>query len=189
MSEAQSDFHASVFAKTPLGQAEIQSRSMGLSPLVRRLLVLIDGKRTGGELGLFAGGKEVDPMLSELLDKGLVIMQVAQAPVVVAAAPPDTEPPIIDAPAAMQGTDWLAALPSAETRSNKDLAMARNFMTNTVNNIFGHHNRISLVEAIHRSQSSVELRSTYAMWAAALETNATGRKRLPELREKLFAVL
>lgn len=61
--------------------------------------------------------------------------------------------------------------------------MARNFMTNTVNNIFGHHNRISLLEAIHGCQSSGELRHVYVAWAQALETNATGKKRLPELRE------
>ena len=62
-------------------------------------------------------------------------------------------------------------------------------MTNTVNNIFGHHNRISLVESIFSSQSSEELRKVYPAWANALASNSTGKKRLPELREKLFTVL
>ena len=83
----------------------------------------------------------------------------------------------------------LADLPPAQSRSAKDVEMARNFMTNTVNTIFGHHNRISLIEAIHACQSSEDLRRVYVSWAQAMEGNATGKKRLPELREKLFAVL
>ena len=186
MSEDPIVFQAALFAKTPAGQAEIQSRSAGLVPLVRRLLVLIDGKRNGLELAPFAGGQDVQPMLKELLDKGLISAQTtsAAAPTSSIDAPAPTSP----APVA-QGADWLAVLPPADARSAKDLDMARNFMTNTVNNIFGHHNRISLVEAIHGCQSAAELRDVYAMWATALETTATGRKRLPELREKLFAVL
>ena len=39
------EFAAAIYAKTALGQQEIQTRSLGLAPLVRRLLVLIDGKR------------------------------------------------------------------------------------------------------------------------------------------------
>ena len=85
--------------------------------------------------------------------------------------------------------DELARLPAADTRDAKELEMARNFMTNTVNNIFGHHNRISLLESIHACQSSEALRKVYPAWAHALETNSTGKKRLPELRDKLFAVL
>ena len=186
MSEDSIDFQSSVFAKTPVGQAEIHSRSVGLAPLVRRLLVLVDAKRTGMELALFAGGKDPAPMLSELLDKGLITVQATTASAVMPA--PETSVAQNQSPVE-QGTDWLAVLPPAEVRSPKDLDMARNFMTNTVNNIFGHHNRISLVEAIHGCQSAAELRGVYAMWTTALETTAAGRKRLPELREKLFAVL
>ena len=57
--------------------------------------------------------------------------------------------------------------------------MARNFMTNTVSNIFGHHNRISLLESIYACQSGEALRKVYPAWAHALETNSTGKKRLP----------
>lgn len=186
MSENPIDFDASVFAKTPDGQAEIHSRALKLPPLVRRLLVLVDGKRNGAELAPFAGGKELSAMLSELLDKGLISVQATAAS---ATTPSTQSSEASNAPPAAHGTDWLAVLPPAAARTAKDLDMARNFMTNTVNNIFGHHNRISLVEAIHGCQSAEELRGVYTMWATALETTVAGRKRLPELREKLFAVL
>ena len=45
-----SDLSSAVFAKTEMGQQEIQTRSLGLSPLVHRILVLADGKKNGGEL-------------------------------------------------------------------------------------------------------------------------------------------
>lgn len=184
MSDSLTDFRATTFSKTAAGQQEIQSRSLGLSPLVRRLLVLVDGKRTGADLEMFAAGQDVLPLLGELVDRELVSMRAAPVPA-------NPMPAATPQPAAggRATTDWLAALPPAESRSAKELEMARNFMTNTVNNIFGHHNRISLVEAIHGCSSSSELRDVYDMWANALESSAAGHKRLPEFREKLFAVL
>ena len=62
MPDAKIDLNLSVCAKTALGSLEIQSRALGLLPMARRLLILIDGKRSGKELALkgveiFKGGK------------------------------------------------------------------------------------------------------------------------------------
>ena len=162
------------FAKTPQGMLEIQTRSLGLSVLARRVLILVDGHRTGKDLGAFVAGSEILSLLEELLSRECI------APVAAPAAVP--------APPAAANPE-LADLPPAQSRSVKDVEMARNFMTNTVNTIFGHHNRISLIESIHACQTSEDLRRVYVSWAQAMEGNATGKKRLPELREKLFAVL
>src|SRR3990167_304398 len=181
MADAPSNLTAAIYAKTAQGQQEIQSRSLGLTPLARRVLVLVDGKRSGQDLSTFVPGGDITAQLTELLGRDCIeavgVVQQAPSP---AAAPAKPHAP---------DEHDLAGLPPAESRSAKELEMARNFMTNTVNNIFGHHNRISLLEAIHGCQSSGELRHVYVAWAQALETNATGKKRLPELREKLFAVL
>lgn len=183
MVDAPSDFRSTKFAKTQAGQEEIKARALGLSPLARRLLVLIDGKRSGAELAPFAMGQDPFQLINELLTHGLVSAKTEKAV-------QDTPPPAATSAIAENvTTDWLAALPRSDSRSDQDREMARNFMTNTVNNIFGHHNRISLIEAIARCQSNAELRTVYAQWCAALETSSAGRKRLPELREKLFAVL
>jgi hypothetical protein len=82
------DLIAASFAKTDAGQQEIQKRSMGLSPLVRRLLVLIDGQRTGKDLSVFVAGNEVEPLLQELVDKGCVEVKAPAQP----AAPSATVP-------------------------------------------------------------------------------------------------
>jgi len=181
MADAPTNLTAAIYAKTAQGQQEIQSRSLGLTPLARRVLVLVDGKRSGKDLSTFVPGNEIAEQLTELLDRGCV-EAVGVAPQAPSPAAAPAKPPAPD-------ESDLAALPPAESRSAKELDMARNFMTNTVNNIFGHHNRISLIEAIHGCRSSSELRHVYVAWAQALETNNIGKKRLPELREKLFAVL
>ena len=175
-----------IYAKTAQGQQEIQSRALGLTPLARRVLVLVDGHRSGKDLAAFVPGNDIEVHLTELLTRECIAAVGRSAPVSASVS--------ASAPAAAGHPhdpfeDELNRLPAAETRSTKDLDMARNFMTNTVNNIFGHHNRISLLEAIFACQSSEALRKVYPAWAHALETNNTGKTRLPELRDKLFAVL
>lgn len=167
------------FAKTPQGQQEIQSRSLGLGVLARRVLILVDGQRTGRELAAFAAGSDILGLLNELLQRECIAVVAAPAP----------SPAAPQAKAAQPVHGDLDGLPPAESRTAKDVEMARNFMTNTVNTIFGHHNRLTLIEAIHACQSSEDLRRVYVLWAQALETHSAGKKRLPELREKLFAVL
>jgi len=187
MADVPSNLTTAIYSKTAQGQQEIQSRSLGLSPMARRVLVLVDGKRSGQDLSTFVPGNDIATPLTELLSRNCIEAgahapqaQVhAQAPAAAAAQA---------APLAA-AKDELARLPPAESRSAKEIEMARNFMTNTVNTIFGQHNRISLVESIHACRSAEDLRHVYKAWAEAMESNSTGKKRLPELREKLFAVL
>ena len=175
---------STVFAKTSHGQQEMQTRSLGLTSLARRVLVLVDGRRSGKDLAAFVPAGDIENPLSELLSRSC-IEAVAQK-----AAPPLAAPALSREAVHPHATaDALAELPSAETRTDQDLEKARNFMTNTVNNIFGHHNRISLVEAIFTCQSSSQLRQVYPAWVEALSSSNSGKKRLPELSEKLFTVL
>ena len=173
-------FLSTVFSKTVQGQQEIQARALGLASLARRVLVLVDGRRSGQDLAAFVPGDTIASCLSELLSHSC-IEAVDKTPTMPA---PTTDSPNQDA-----GADPLAGLPPVEMRSDGELEKARNFMTNTVNNTFGHHNRISLIESIFACQSSEALRKVYPAWVQALSSNGTGKKRLPELREKLFTVL
>lgn len=173
---------ATVYSKTPIGQQEIQNRALGLSPLVRRTLVLVDGKRTGAELAVFLAGQgEVDVVLNQLLALGCI---EAQARTRATAAPAASE-----AAAARAGAEPVPGLPPAETRSAQDNEMARNFMINSVNSIIGHNTRISLVHEIFHAATTEQLRSVYHHWASSMADHSTGARRLPELREKLFKVL
>lgn len=174
---------SAVFTKTAEGQQEIQKRALGLSPLVRRVLVLVDGQRTGQELAAFVGDADIEPILRELLEKHCVegkavLRKSAPAP---AAASSDT--------ATGGGADSLASLPPASARSANENEMARNFMINTVNTIFGQNARLTLIETIARAEGTDGLRMAYLSWQTSMEGDRAGARRLPELREKLFKVL
>ena len=66
-----------IVVKTEEGQRAIQSRSRDLSPLVRRILVLVDGKRSHLDLAAFlTEGADIVGILRELVDQGLVQAQV-----------------------------------------------------------------------------------------------------------------
>lgn len=181
MTDPALDLKTAIFAKTPLGQQEIQSRSLGLSALVRRTLVLVDGKRTGHDLSAFVLGHDVGAMLSELLNHGCIHARAG-------AAPPSIKK---EAPSPLKKAEPTGAsgLPAPETRSAKDLEMARNFMTKTVNNMLGQHTRLTLIEAIFKCATSEELRAVYPAWVETMSGSSMGLKRLPEFREKLFTVL
>jgi len=113
----------SIYAKTAQGQQEIASRSLGLSPMARRVLVLVDGKRSGQELSTFVPGNEVSPQLTELLERGC-IEAVGTVPA------PKPAPSPAGAAASTHAGDDLEALPPPESRSAKEADMARNFMIN-----------------------------------------------------------
>lgn len=180
MTDLTLHLNSSIFCKTERGQQEIQSRSLGLSLLVRRVLVLIDGQRSGKELEAFVPGHDIQPLISELLTHGCID---ASARVESAAAPGAKARP------KKEEDDGFASLPAPEMRSAKELDMARNFMTNAVNNTFGQHTRLSMIEAIFKCRSASELRVVYPAWVETMSGSAVGIKRLPEMRQKLFTVL
>lgn len=177
------DLTTAIFSKTPAGQQEIQSRSLTLSPLVRRILVLVDGKRSGSELSAFLSGSgDIEQILEQLMAHGCV---QAQAP---AKRPPPEKPisaVVEPASAEMEMAGW----PLAESRTAKENEMARNFMINSVNSIIGQNMRISLVHDIFHAQTTEQLRTVYHAWAQSMSNHRMGAKRLPELREKLFKML
>lgn len=186
------DLTAAIFSKTPAGQQEIQSRALGLAPLVRRILVLVDGKRSGRDLSAFVSGSDdIEQILGALLSQGCVAAEVpskAAVPAAKAAAPAASAASETAAPAA----DALLGLPAAETRTAKDNDMARNFMINSINSInsiIGQQMRVSLIHDIFHAGSTEALRTVYHAWAASMAGHGMGSKRLPELREKLFKVL
>ena len=62
-----------VFSKTPRGSAELEQRSLGLTFMCRRLLIMVDGKRTLGELIHDLGGSmDVLAMLEKLVANDLI---------------------------------------------------------------------------------------------------------------------
>lgn len=179
------DLLTAIFAKTALCQSEVHDRQMGFSPLVRRVLVLVDGKRSGAELSVFLVGKgDIQVLLSESLDRACIEI-VAQA----ASAPRKT--PVAVAPAGPSSGfgPEIEGLPPAETRTTQDNDMARHFMINTINAIMGHNTRISLVNQLYEALSTEDLRRVHHAWGRDMADHRVGVRRLPEFKEKLYKVL
>lgn len=178
------DMSSAVFAKTELGQQEIQTRSLGLSPLVRRILVLADGKKSGGELAAFLPNADgIHAVLEELVGLGCLRAEGGGQ----ADSQPATGASAESSSAAF--FDSIPGLPPAEMRSAKDNEMARNFMVNSINSIIGQQMRISLIINISHAETTESLRTVYHAWEATMADHGMGKKRLPELRDKLFKVL
>lgn len=177
MTEIKINLMTAIYAKTAVGQQEVHSRSLGLSPLPRRLLILVDGKRSGKALAVFVEGHNPGELLKQLLDNGC-----------------------IEAIAAVQGNTASASstgaaeserpkLPDASTRTAKEVEMARNVMMNTLNAVFQQNTRLTLMKTISECRSAEEVRSIYPKWADNMRASVEGAKRLPEFHDKLFAVL
>lgn len=185
MTDAASELKRTIFAKTAAGSQEIQSRSLGLNPMLRRLLILIDGKRNFQELAALLNGNDLIMLLGELLTKGCIeatsVLPTATAPAPRAPSQPVAEPKSMD--------DELAKLPPASTRTAKQVDMARHFMMNTVNTVFQQNTRLTLMEAIFACKTVEDVRRVYPKWTDTMNASVIGAKRLPEFREKLFQVL
>jgi hypothetical protein len=184
-----------VFVKTDLGRDEIQHRTLRLAPLLRRLLLLVDGARNAQQLAPFVVGQDIEHMLHELTELGCVEPLVLPEPHQPAAAPQPTDLRDLTAAAptstAAAGSNAVlpADLPPPGSRSPAEVEMARNFMINTINTLLEPNTRLTLVKKIFDSVGAAELREHYPHWDASIGSSWSGARRLPELRKKLFAVL
>ena len=188
MPDVALDLSRVVFAKTAVGQQEIQTRSLGLGPLPRRLLVLIDGKRSGQELATFVAGHDVNELLDQLREKACIesVAPIQPAPVAVTNLKSHSTD---DAASNQTVATALAGLPAPETRNAEDIEKARSFMVNTVNYVFGQNTRMVMLEAIFECQTAQALRLIYPKWVELMSSNKDGIKRLPELQLQLLKVL
>lgn len=80
-----------VYAKTAKGAAEVATRSGGLSLAARRVLIMIDGKRTVAELAPLARPGEIAVILEALETHGFV-QPVDNVPAPAAPVETDAEP-------------------------------------------------------------------------------------------------
>ena len=60
-----------IYAKTPRGVAEVGARSAQLSMVTRRVLIMMDGKRTVDDLAMFVRAGEIDAIVTQLETEGL----------------------------------------------------------------------------------------------------------------------
>lgn len=61
-----------IYSKTAKGVAEVATRSGALTPAMRRVLIMVDGRRTAAELELVARDGEFEGIVAALLEKGMI---------------------------------------------------------------------------------------------------------------------
>ncbi|AYH44134.1 hypothetical protein [Azoarcus sp. DN11] len=164
-----------IFAKTAKGQEEFVSRSGGLSPRVRRVLILVDGRRTVSELRELVAADDLTHTLGSLEELGMI--EVCQSPSAASQEPMDRLPSITA----------FRELP--EARNAKELDMARNFMINTLKNFCSLYGPISLMSHINSADSHENLRDLYPEWYRLIVESRSGRRRAEDLRNDLLKVL
>ena len=60
-----------IYAKTPKGMAEVSARGAQLSMVARRVLIMMDGKRTVDELAVLVRPGEIEAVVTQLESAGL----------------------------------------------------------------------------------------------------------------------
>lgn len=171
-----------IFAKTAKGMAEMAARSGGLSPRVRRLLILVDGKRNIEELQALVQTDDIRISLGRLEEDGYIAL-LDGAPAV--AAPVATAP----APATASARDDSPFGPLPSPADPKRLRSARNIMTEAIHNFVGVAGNAGLLQRIAQAASLEELRAIYADWFALISASLESPWEAGDLREKLLRVI
>lgn len=166
-----------VFAKTALGLDEINRRGGGLTPRQRRVLILIDGRRSVAELRELVQSDDLQHTLGLLEETGYVEL-AATLDVTGAAAPAFGELPSITA---------FGPLP-AELDPLR-LQQARNFMANTIKAFVGALGASSLLLRIEGAVDHQGLRLLFDEWYHAVVSSREGRREAEALRGKLLQVI
>uniref|UniRef100_Q47B63 Uncharacterized protein n=1 Tax=Dechloromonas aromatica (strain RCB) TaxID=159087 RepID=Q47B63_DECAR len=165
-----------VFAKTPKGHDEIATKSGGLSPRVRRLLIFVDGKRSVEELRSMLPADDLQHTLGMLEEEGYIeFHDIAGIPP--GAATPTTLPSITA----------FSELPS--TLDPVRLQQARNFMINTLNAFVGSLGTSSLLDRLENAAGHSDLRVLYDDWYHAIVMSRDGKREAESLRGKLLNVI
>ncbi len=165
-----------IFVKTPKGIEEIQKRGGGLTPRVRRILIMVDGKRSVEEVRAMVLADDLSHSLGMLEEDGYIEL--------LKKAEPST------------ATAQNGGIPSETTFREvagipdpKEMDMAKNFIMNTLKTFCGPMTHLSIYEAVEAAKSHEALREQFAPWYNAIVETRDGRRRAEELRAQLLKVI
>lgn len=158
-----------IYVKTPKGIEEINSRAYGLPSRARRLLILLDGKRSS---------REIAPMLPEGESESLLTTLVAGGFAV----------PLQQALGEEASPAKAVARIERPQNDAERFEMARNFMRNTVHTFLGGMGS-GFVSQVEKCTSFEELRRHFKSWQEAMLLSSDGRKQLIDLQNRLAALL
>ena len=166
-----------LFAKTPRGHEEIASKSGNLTPRQRRVLIMVDGKRTVDDLR--------DMLRSDDLQHTLGLLEEAGYIEITALVNGSVKP--IPEGISLPPVTAFGDLP--DDRDPLRLQQARNFMMNTLTVFIGSLGASSLLERIEKADGHPELRGLYDEWYHAIVMSREGKREAEVLRGKLLQVI
>lgn len=175
-----------VFAKTQKGKDEVETKSGGLSLLVRRVLIFIDGKRTVNDLKALPKLDDLPGILQKLESEGYITQTNAAPAMPTASTPAKAAPP---APSAAPPVSASPFRPLPAAVDPVKLQMARNFMANTLNTFVGTFGASGLINRLDRCQDHAELRALFDDWYQAIASSRQGKREADNLRQKLLEVI
>lgn len=168
-----------IFAKTAKGQEEVATKSGGLTPRQRRVLIMVDGKRSVDELREMLQADDLQHTLGLLEEDGHIAMASIREAVSGELKPPPAE-----------GLPSITAFrPEPDPPNAKDMDMARNFMQNTLKTFCGPFAHLDIVERAFAAKTHFELRLQFDAWFHAIVQTREGKRRAEELRTMLLKVI
>lgn len=167
-----------VFVKTAKGKTELTTRSGALTPRARRVLILVDGKRTVADLDALIQSDTLRNTLGQLEEDGF-IEYVEGALGKPAAA--------MQAPAAQTAAPVAAAQPIAIDL--KRLRQARLLMSEAIHNFVGGHGTQGILQRIAAAHSLEDLHALRGDWLRLLATSLESPWEVSSLRDRLARVL
>lgn len=166
-----------VFTKTSKGIEEMEKRTAGLTPRVRRVLIMIDGKRTVEDIRAMALADDLSHTLGQLEEAGFIqLLPSTQAP-----------SPQMQADGGLAGVTTFRDAPNPPNA--KELDMAKNFIINTLKTFCGPMTHLTIVKESYAATTHEQLREQFGPWFNAIVETRDGRRRAEELRSELLKVI
>lgn len=166
-----------VFRKTTQGKEEMTTRTNTFTPRVRRILILVDGKRTVDQLRELALADDLTHTLALLEESGLIEVDSAPGSSGVAASPSAPLPAV------------HAFRDNPPPHDPMRLQLSRNFMNNTIRAFLGTVGTSGILARIEQATTLEGLRDCFAEWHYLLMTSRDGRREAEALREKLLETI
>lgn len=200
-----------IYIKTAKGRDEIETKASGLGPIIRRVLIYIDGQRTIADLQRLPRVQDLSSILQMLEQEGYITRlmnpdtdfantgaaadKVAAATVTKTTAALNTSVPIptLNSSRPTAGSslvgNGLSFRPLPPPNDLAKLTMARNFMINTLNHFVGAYGVSALTSRIALCSTHSDLRICFDEWDSALQETREGRKELVKLRKQLLEII
>lgn len=171
-----------VFAKTERGLSEISTKAGGLTPPMRWVLLLVDGKRTVSDLRALRPSDDMRRTLGMLEEDGYITLVDDEYTAPAPAAKKAASPAPVSAPASI-------FTPVPDPIDATRLLHSRNFMANTLKTFIGMVGISSLLDRIEEAKTHTELRGIFDEWYHTIANSREGRREAETLRARLLQII